>query len=91
MKLRQQILTVAEAFRTATGRSETFVSRSALGRASALKSLRQGRDMHSGNIEDGLQWLSDHWPEGAEWPRDVMRPVPTPSDGDPSPEPGEAG
>ncbi len=24
------------------------------------------------------QWLSDHWPEGAEWPADIPRPAPSP-------------
>ncbi len=85
MKLKTQLLTAADAYMAATRRSETFLSRSALGRASALKSLRLGRDMLSGNVEAGLQWLSDHWPEEVAWPCEVPRPVPTPPPVDPAP------
>ena len=24
-----------------------------------------------------LQWFSDHWPAGLEWPADILRPLPT--------------
>lgn len=85
MKLKLQLLTAADAFRRATGRSESSLSKSALGRTSALKSLRQGKDMLSGNVEGGLQWLSDHWPEGEAWPLDVPRPAPSSSGTEPSP------
>lgn len=88
MRLKQQLLDVSAAFCAATGLSEARVSTKVFQHGRRLKGLRdEGKGMISDNIEDGLQWFSDHWPEGASWPREVPRPAPAPSDGDPrSPE-----
>jgi hypothetical protein len=37
--------------------------------------LRRGGDIGSRRLQEALQWLSDHWPAGAEWPSDIPRPV----------------
>ena len=28
-------------------------------------------------VERALQWLSDNWPDGCEWPADIPRPEPS--------------
>ncbi|WP_133122977.1 hypothetical protein [Methylobacterium frigidaeris] len=56
------------------------------GSGDRLRRLREGKDMLSANIEDGLQWFSDRWPEGAVWPSEVPRPAPRP----PTPVPSSA-
>lgn len=86
MRLKQQLLRVADVYCCLLGLTEARAGSMVFGSHRAFKRLRAGKDMLSGNVEDGLQWFSDQWPEGAEWPCDVPRPAPAPSDGDPSPE-----
>lgn len=75
MRLRDQLLTVSEALATAIGRSEARVSTMVFGSGDSISRLRDGADMRSERLHDGLQWLSDHWPEDkAKWPDAVPRP-----------------
>jgi hypothetical protein len=39
-----------------------------------IAQLEAGKDIQVTRLEKAIQWLSDNWPEGAEWPREVMRP-----------------
>ena len=48
----------------------------ALGNARAWQALPEGR-IAVRNVARLVQYLSDHWPEGLEWPADVPRPAPT--------------
>ena len=41
-----------------------------------LKSER--RDCRTGTYARVIQWFSDNWPEGLDWPPGVPRPEPTP-------------
>lgn len=75
MRLREQLLTVSEAYAKAVGRSEARVSTIVYGAGNALLRLREGCDMGSERIHNGLQWFSDNWPEDAAWPAAVPRPV----------------
>lgn len=74
MRLRDQLLTVSETFARAIGRSEARVATIVYGSGNAISRLREGADMGSERIHDGLQWFSDHWPADAEWPPSVPRP-----------------
>lgn len=75
MRLRDQLLTVSEAFARAVERSEARVSTMAFGSGDSIARLRDGADMRSERLHDGLQWFSDHWPEDkAKWPDPVPRP-----------------
>lgn len=75
MRLREQLLAVSEALANAIGRSEARVSTMVFGSGDSISRLRDGADMRSERLHDGLQWLSDHWPEDkAKWPVDVPRP-----------------
>ena len=38
--------------------------------------LKRGRDVTTRRAARVVQWLSDHWPDGAEWPADSPRPPP---------------
>lgn len=63
MKLEQQLVPVASAFCAVGGRSEAQISTVIWGAGGRLRSLRAGPDMLSGNVEKGLRWFSDHWPD----------------------------
>lgn len=41
-----------------------------------LKAIaEQGVDLSTGKFEFAMQWFSTNWPDGAEWPADVDRPL----------------
>ena len=76
MRLRDQLLAVSDAFAKAVRRSEARVSTIVYGSGNAISRLREGADMGSERVHNGLQWFSDNWPllADAQWPADVPRP-----------------
>lgn len=78
MKLKDQLLTVSAAYCAACEVSEARMSTIIYGQGNRIPRLREGKDMLSGNVEFGLQWFSDNWPDSrAKWPDNVSRPDPS--------------
>ncbi|MDX0497998.1 hypothetical protein GOC68_17200 [Sinorhizobium medicae] len=75
MNLRQQIIAVADTFAQARGIGRKRVSTLVLNRGSKLDDIAAGGDLATGTFERAMLWLSENWPEGAEWPAGVPRPV----------------
>lgn len=72
------LLLVSEAYASARSLSESRVSTLAFGEGTRLKHVREGGDMGARRVQRGIQWFSDNWPDGAEWPADVPRPATNP-------------
>lgn len=62
-----------------TGRRETTVSRLATGSGMTIERLRNGAAITTRRLGASFVWLSDHWPEGLEWPADIPRPEANPN------------
>lgn len=73
-----QILQVAKAYSRATDAGLTTVSWRVFGDAKKLRAMESGADIQVRRFERAMSWFSENWPEGAEWPADVVRPAPTP-------------
>lgn len=71
----EDLLCVVAAFNAARkisdGRSSTLI----FGDGTRIKHLRCGGDMGVRRLQRALLWLSENWPDGAEWPADVVRPA----------------
>ena len=80
LNTRNSVERLIVAFAAGDSRAETTVSRLASGSGQTLYRLRHGRDITTRRAERIIQWLSDHWPEGAEWPADIPRPTPNAAD-----------
>lgn len=39
-----------------------------------LTALRSDKDITVSRFNAAVQWFSDNWPEGAEWPKGIARP-----------------
>ena len=50
------------------------------GSGDTLVRLERGHDITTQRLARFVQWLSDHWPESAEWPADIPRPTPNAAD-----------
>lgn len=71
------ILTCASAFAEARGVSEARVSTLVFNHGARIKLLREGADLRMRSADAAMQWFSDHWPEGVDWPAGVPRPDPS--------------
>ncbi|MGM5087560.1 hypothetical protein E0H64_17835 [Rhizobium leguminosarum bv. viciae] len=74
MNMRDQIVLAADRYAEATGVGRKRVSTLVLNRGSKLDDIARGGDLTTGIFERAMQWFSDNWPEGAEWPQVVQRP-----------------
>jgi len=73
-----KFLLVVDAYCAARDISEARASTLILNGGSRLASIRSGAsDIGTRRLAEAVRWLSDHWPEGAEWPADEPRPKPT--------------
>lgn len=70
----EQLLAVARVYAESEDVPLSTVSSRALGDGKKLKALEDGADINVGRLERTLQWFSDNWPGGAEWPASVPRP-----------------
>lgn len=66
---------VAATYIAATGLSAFTVSQRIFGDGMRLPAiLEKGADLVSRRLDNAFWWLTDNWPDGAEWPRDIFRP-----------------
>lgn len=55
------------------------LGRMMLGSSYFAERLVEGRVVVS-SVRRAEQWLSDHWPDDLDWPADIPRPAPKPTD-----------
>jgi hypothetical protein len=73
--LKTQIVILSDAYGRAVKLGRKRISTIVFNRGSKIDQIDQGGDLNTASYERALQWFSAHWPEGAEWPADVPRPV----------------
>lgn len=73
---KSHLLTLADAFIAATGRSEGAISSAALNESKKLARLRAGYGIDVDRFNAVLVWFDRNWPEGLAWPEGVVRPPP---------------
>ena len=71
------LFSCSAAFGQARGVSEARVSTLVFNDGKRLHRIRSGSDVGARQIDRAIQWFSDNWPAGTEWPADVPRPAPT--------------
>lgn len=67
---------VASLFCELTGKSRSAISVAIYGPGdrNRFKRVFDGFDIKTADHDSSMQWFSDNWPDGAEWPVDVVRP-----------------
>jgi len=83
MNARQQLLACADRYAEALDLEQKTASWRIFGDQKKLAALQAGGDLYTGRLEAAMQWLSDNWPDGAEWPAGVARPSVSVSPGEP--------
>lgn len=74
MTLLDSLLAVARAFCEARKLSVARTSTLVFADGKVLSRLEGGCDLTTRRLENAMQWFSDNWPSGAEWPPAVARP-----------------
>lgn len=82
-ELVQALLQVAYLYSGATGASLSSIGRAACQNARFFDALTGGKSCTLRIYSDMMQFFSDHWPDGTQWPVNVRRPL---SRAEPAPE-----
>jgi hypothetical protein len=72
----KQLIKITEDFCAAIGYAPSTITTIVAGSGATLTNLKQGKDVNFRLAIYWLRWLSTNWPDGLEWPDDVMRPKP---------------
>lgn len=83
----EKLLCIARAFAELNGIELSTVSWRVFGDTKKLAAMENGADIQTRRYERAIQWFSDNWPEGSDWPDGITRPSPR---RDPPPPPQEA-
>ena len=78
------LVRVARVFATGRGIKLSTVGKYAANHGAFFQRLEEGKTITEARRERVFQWLSDHWPEGCEWPSDTPRPEPASREEDPA-------
>lgn len=77
MTLREALITVSDTYGEAMKIGRQRVSTIVLQRGATLQRIADGEaDVVTSTFERAMQWFSDNWPEGHDWPGSVPRPTP---------------
>jgi hypothetical protein len=68
------LLRVADLYGSALSLERSTVSWRIFGDTKKLPAIHAGADIQVKRLERAMQFLSDNWPEGAEWPAEIARP-----------------
>lgn len=74
-ELRAQLVKVSRCYAEAKGISLSTLSTNLLNGGTQLKRIADGGDLNTRKFEQAMSWLSENWPDNAEWPADVARPA----------------
>lgn len=67
---------LADAYLAATSTKEVTLSHRVFGDSKKLTAIRNGADITVGRLNGAIEWFSENWPAGAEWPSSISRPTP---------------
>ena len=76
LTLTAQLITAADAYCVAAGRSRSRVSTLIFGGGDRLDGVAGGNDLNTRSFEKAMRWFSDNWPADTPWPEGVERPAP---------------
>jgi len=76
MTLREQIIIVHAVYCRFLSLTASAVSKRVFGRGTKIDDIESGGDLSTRIFERAMQWFSDNWPDGCDWPQGVPRPVP---------------
>ena len=72
----ESLMELCEIYAARRGLTLSTVSTYAAAAGDFYARLRRGHDLTTRRAARVVQWFSDNWPNDAEWPADIPRPVP---------------
>ena len=71
----ESIMTLCEVYAAEKKLTLSTVSTYAAAAGDFYARLKRGHDLTTRRAARVVQWFSDNWPEGLDWPRDIPRPA----------------
>lgn len=68
------LLALADEYQRICPVADSTLSTAIFNDGKKLSALRADKDLHTKRFNASVQWFSDHWPDGAKWPTDIVRP-----------------
>jgi hypothetical protein len=68
------LLALADEYQRVDPIEDKTLSGRIFGDQKKLAALRDGSDITTARFNASVQWFSDHWPDGAQWPVGIVRP-----------------
>jgi hypothetical protein len=78
MDYRTRLRTLADRYSAATGLSLARIATLVHNQGAFFVKLERGAGCTVDTYEKFVAWFAERWPEGAEWPPEVLRPAPRP-------------
>lgn len=78
-ELRRALRKIGDIYASASDLKSSTVWARAVGDARFIERIESGKGFTVKTYDAAMEWFSDNWPDGAEWPTDVSRSV-TPND-----------
>lgn len=72
----QSFLDLVSVYASQRGITESTASNYIFKDGAKIADLRTGRDIGVRRMAQAIQWLSDNWPIGVDWPPGIERPEP---------------
>ncbi len=69
------LVALADAYASATGVALSTVSARVFDDGKRISQIRAGRGITLSRFNRALTWFSANWPDGAEWPAHIKRPI----------------
>jgi hypothetical protein len=70
-----QFIVTSNVYCAAHGLSRSRLSTLILGSGVRIDRIEAGADIGSRTLSRAMQWLSDNWPVGTDWPAEIERPA----------------
>ena len=83
----QHLLNLCDTYIRSKGISASYIGILILNNSKFFSRIEKGGSCTIKTYNKVLQWFSDHWPDGLEWPADCERPTPNPVALKPTPSP----
>ena len=75
MAFTDSLITICDAYCLATGLSRGRLGTLVFNDGKAFGRIAAGGDLNTRSFEKAVLWFAANWPEGAEWPRGIDRPL----------------
>lgn len=73
------LIRLLDAYAAVSGLAQATVSSHVFHDGKRISAIKRGADIGMRRAAKAIDYIAEHWPEGAEWPEGLPRPTPEPA------------